>query len=78
MSTTMSLGLGILIAESEDGTYAPIAVVGSMDEAKEMAASDMKERIRSLERGGSPMCVYCYKVWADRSNGYTVVAEIAA
>ena len=78
MSTTMSLGLGILIAESEDGTYAPIAVVGSMDEANEMAASDMKERIRSLERGGSPMCVYCYKVWADRSNGYTVVAEIAA
>ena len=78
MSTTLSLGLGILIAESEDGTYAPIAVVGSMDEANEMAASDMKERIRDLEKGGSPMCVYCYKVWADRSNGYTADAEVPA
>ncbi len=76
MSTTMSLGLGILIAESEDGAYELIAVVGSVDEAREVAASDMKGRIRELEKGGSPICVYCYKVWANRTEGYVVVAEI--
>ena len=78
MSTTISLGLGMLIAESEEGAYAPIAVVGSMDEAKEMAASDIKERIRSLQMGGSPMSVHCYKVWANSMNGYRVVGEIPA
>ena len=78
MSTTIILGLGILIAESEEGTYEPIAVVGSVDEAREVAASDRKGRIRELEKGGSPMCVYCYKVWANRTEGYAVVAEIPA
>lgn len=78
MSTTMNLGLGILIAESEDGAYEPIAVVGSVDEAREVAASDRNGRIRELKKGGSPMCVYCYKVWANRPEGYVVVAEIPA
>ena len=78
MSTTISLGFGILIAESEEGSYEPIAVVGSVDEAREVAASDMKGRIRELEKGGSPMCVYCYRVWANGTDGYVVVAEIPA
>ena len=78
MSTTMSLGLGILIAESEDGAYEPIGVVGSVDEAREVAASDKKGRIRELKKGNSPMFVYCYKVWANRTEGYVVVAEIPA
>ena len=78
MSALMNLGLGMLIAESEDGAYEPIGVVGSVDEAREVAASDKKGRIRELKKGGSPMCVYCYKVWANRTEGYVVVAEIPA
>ena len=54
MSTTLSLGLGMLIAESEEGTYEPIGVVGSVDEAKELAAANMAGRMRSVEKGKLP------------------------
>ena len=74
----MRLGLGMLIAETEDGTYQPIGVVESIEEAKEMASANMAARIRELEKGGSPMSVYCFKVWANSTNGYRVVAEIPA
>ena len=55
-----------------------MSTTGSVDEAREVAASDKKGRIRELKKGGSPMCVYCYKVWANRTEGYVVVAEIPA
>ena len=74
----MRLGLGILIAESEDGTYQPIGVVESVEEAKDMASANMAARVRDLEKGGSPMSVYCFKVWANSANGYRVVEEIPA
>ena len=73
----MGLGFAMLIAESEEGAYQPVAVVGSIREARELAGLDLKNRMRSLEDGGSPMCVYCYKVWGqDEHGGYGLVEEI--
>ena len=73
----MGLGFAILIAESEAGDYQPVGVVGSISEAREVANLDLKNRMRSLENGGSPMCVYCYKVWGqDEAGSYRIVEEI--
>jgi len=73
------LGLAILIAESEDGQYEPVGVVVSINEAREIAAGDMRGRMRDLERGGAPMCPYVYKVWAPGIDGdYRVAGEISA
>ena len=74
----MRLGQGMLIAETEDGTYEPIGVVESIEEAKYMASANIAARIQELEKGGSPMSVYCFKVWANSANGYRVVEEIPA
>jgi hypothetical protein len=45
------LGLAMLIAESEDGSCRPIAVTSTISEAKELAESDLRERMRKVERG---------------------------
>jgi hypothetical protein len=72
------LGLAILVAEFEGGTYQPIAVVVSINEAKGIAEGDMRQRMRDLERGGEPACPECYKVWAQGLGGeYIVAREIA-
>ena len=74
-----NLGLAMLIAESEDGQYEPVGVVVSIDEAREIAAGDMRGRRRDLERGGAPMCPYLYKVWAPGIDGdYGIAGEIRA
>ena len=44
------LGLAMLIAEDEEGHYGPVAVVASIREAKEVAESDMRGRMRSALR----------------------------
>lgn len=44
------LGLAILIAEDDDGRYEPVAVVGSIAEGREIAASDLRGRMRRVER----------------------------
>lgn len=74
------LGLATLIAESEEGQYQPIGVVVSINEAREIAQSDLRMRMKELERGGDPgMCPYCYKVWAQGLEGtYRIAAEILA
>ena len=72
------LGLAILVAEFSGGTYQPIAVVVSVNEAKEIADGNMRQRMRDLERGGEPACPECYKVWAQGLGGeYIVAREIA-
>ena len=43
------LGLAMLIADLGDGHYLPIGVVVSINEAREIAASDMRGRMRDLE-----------------------------
>jgi hypothetical protein len=54
------LGLAMLIAESEDGQYEPVAVVANVGEAREVAHHDLRSRMERLEHGESPLCPYAY------------------
>jgi hypothetical protein len=64
------LGLAMLIAEDEDGQHEPVAVVGTINEAKEIAESDLRGRMRRLDRGDDPgICPYTYKLWARGVDG---------
>ena len=71
------LGLAMLIAESEDGQYEPVAVVANVGEAREVAQQDLRSRMDRLEHGESPLCPYVYKVWARGIDGdYRIAYEI--
>lgn len=74
------LGLAMLIAEDEDGHYEPVAVAATIDEAKEIAASDLRDRMRRLERRDDPgLCPDRYTVWARGIGGdYRIAGEICA
>ncbi len=75
----VELGGGILIAETEDGHYEPIAEVANINEAKELARDDMASRMRRLERGEEPACPEVYKVWSRDFNGaYAISFEMDA
>ena len=72
-----NLGLAMLIAEFGDGSYQPVAVVVSINEAREIAASNLRGRMKQLERGGEPACPERYVVWAQgHDGGYCQVKEI--
>ena len=76
------LGLAILVAEfgDRDGTggYQPIGVVVSINEAREIADSDMRGRMRDLEAGKTPACPERYIVWAQGIGGdYRQAKQIA-
>jgi hypothetical protein len=74
---TTELAIGILIAESEDGAYEPVAPVSTIREASDMASHDLRGRMSSLEMGEEPMCPALYRVWARNDRGeFTPVAEI--
>jgi hypothetical protein len=74
-----NLGLAILVAEDEEGHYEPVGVVVSINEAREIAAGDMRRRHNELARGEAPMCPYEYKVWAQGLGGdYRVAGTIPA
>ena len=45
------LGLAMLIAETEDGHYEPVAVVASVSEAQEIAKSDFARRLEEVAMG---------------------------
>ena len=68
------LGLAILVAEFGDGNYQPVGVVVSINEAREIAASDMRGRMRDLERGKTPACPERYMVWAQGIDGEYITA----
>ena len=72
------LGLAMLIAEDEDGQYEPVAVASTINEAKELAESDFRGRMRRLGRGDEPgLCPTVYKVWAQGiEGGYRIATEI--
>jgi hypothetical protein len=72
------LGLAMLIAEDEDGQYEPVAVASTINEAKELAESDFRGRMRRLERGDEPgLCPAVYKLWAQGiEGGYRIATEI--
>ncbi len=74
------LGLAMLVAEDEEGRYEPVGVVVSINEAREIAASNMAYRRKQLDRGGDPgICPYEYKVWAQGSDGdYRLASTISA
>jgi hypothetical protein len=70
------LGLAMLIAEDVDGRYEPIAVVVSIAEGREIAASDFRSRMRRLERDENPgLCPTRYKVWARGLEGHYIRAS---
>ena len=72
------LGLAMLIAEGEDGQREPVAVVGSINEAREAAASDLRGRMCRLELGeDAGLCPMLYKIWARGIDGtYLTACEI--
>ena len=74
------LGLAMLIAENEEGHHEPVAVASTINEAKEIAESDLRSRMRRLERGDDPgMCPYTYKLWARGIDGdYRIAFELTA
>ena len=74
-----NLGLAILLAEDEEGHSEPVAVVVSINEAREIAVGDMRRRFNEVGRGESPLCPYQYKVWAaGLDGGYRVAGTIPA
>ena len=67
----------MLIAEFGEGGYQPVAAVASINEAREISATDMRARILDVERGGEPACPERYVVWAQGTNGsYRQIKEI--
>jgi hypothetical protein len=71
------LGIGMLIAEAEEGTYQPVGAVSTISEGRDIAASDMRRRMYRLDQGSDPMCPVRYLVWAQGDGGeYATVAEI--
>ena len=75
LTESTQLGLAMLIAEDEEGQYEPVAVVATLGEAREIAESDLRGRMRRLERGEDPgICPYVYKVWASGIDGFYRIA----
>ena len=74
------MGNAVLIAEDDDGGYAPICVVATISEAKEMAQSDFRGRMRLTELGADAgLCPVRYTVWARGLGGeYRIAIEIPA
>ena len=60
----------LIIAEREDGKqYEPIGEAVSIPEAREIAASDMRNRMRDIGERRAPMCPYWYVIWDRDING---------
>ena len=77
LTETADLGIGLLVAESEDGEYQPVGAVATLREAREFAVSDMRRRMHRLDQGSDPMCPARYLVWAQGDGGeYAPVVEI--
>ncbi len=75
ISDDTELGLAILVAEFGESAYQPIGVVVSINEAREIAAGDMRGRMRDLEAGKTPACPEAYVVWAQGLDGDYRVAS---
>jgi hypothetical protein len=71
------LKLAMLVAEDEDGQYEPVAVAASINEAKEIAGSDLRGRTRGIERGeDARLCPVRYELWARGVDGEYLVAAV--
>ena len=70
ITKTTDLGIAMLIVEDEDGHYQPVGPVVNVNEAYEIAESNMRAKGNELERGGDPgICPYAYRVWAAGIDG---------
>jgi hypothetical protein len=58
-----------------DGCDQPIGAVLSIYEGCEIAGSDMRRRMKDLDRGGTSACPECYRVWAQGLDGEYIVAK---
>jgi hypothetical protein len=69
------LGNAILIVEDEESNYEPIAVAVNTNEGKELAQSDLRERMRRLEQDEDHgICPWQYRLWARGADGRQHVA----
>ena len=77
---TTDLGNAMLIAEDEEGHSQPVGLACSINEAQEIAAEDLRGRLRLLERDADPgLCPWEYKLWARGLGGeYKVAAAWSA
>jgi hypothetical protein len=80
LESDTDLGLALLIVEDEDGRYQPVANATTINEAKELAADDLRCRRDRLERDEDPgLCPHAYKPWARATDGeFRVACEIKA
>ncbi len=74
------LGLALLIVEDQEGHYEPVANASTTNEAKELAADDLRCRRERFERDEDPgLCPCVYKVWARGTDGkFRLACEIEA
>jgi hypothetical protein len=68
------VGLAMLIAEDDTGSYFPVGPVSTMAEGREVARRDLRSRMRQLEQNGERFCPATYKVWARGLDGVYAVA----
>ena len=75
INDTTDIGLAILIAEDDAGSYLPVGSVSMIAEGRDIARRDLRSRMRKLEEGGEPFCPEICKVWMRGLDGdYTVAA----
>jgi hypothetical protein len=73
---TTDLSLAMLIAESEEGAYEPLAVVSTLAEAREIAQCDFRGRMPAPDNDGSRLCPVAYKIWARGIDGDHRIAGV--
>jgi hypothetical protein len=81
LTPNTDLGIAILFAISEDdpGDALPIGTASTINEAKVIATSDMRGRMRRVEQGEHPFCPYEYDLWARSVDGdYNLAATFLA
>ena len=75
------MNLNVLIVEGEEPGmgYEVVGLVGSVQEAHEFAANDLRFRLQKLEADRDPgLCPYVYKMHALTQDGFRVAHEILA
>jgi hypothetical protein len=72
------LGFGtMLIPESDEGGYEPVAIVSTIREARYFAEENLRIRMNELESGEQPMCPSRYVIWGRGDFGtYRIISTI--
>ncbi len=73
----VDLGIAILIAEDEAGSYEVLGPVATINESIEIARADYASRLDALDHTGDPMVPDVYKVWSRNYDGvFSIAFEI--